>query len=148
MKLRLLAHPKDIQKERKWKLENYDTGFNTSICDNLTNYYNSSYQDKVQEQVTQYNVIGGYIENIPQILITLYLGPMSDHGRKLLMYLPFFGHLLSGGFSLLFIYFESWPAEYLWITNIYVLFGGYSVLQISMYGYIGDVTTHKWAIFR
>ena len=30
------------------------------------------------------------------------------------------------------------------LSNVYVLFGGYSVLQIALYGYIGDVTTNKW----
>ena len=118
-------------------------GFNATICDNLTSYYNSSYEDKVQLQVTEFNVIGGYIENLPQILITLYLGPISDRGRKFLMYLPFLGHFLSGIFLILFVYFESWPAQFLWLSNVYVLFGGYSVLQIAMYGYIGDVTNHK-----
>ena len=32
--------------------------------------------------------------------------------------------------------------QYLWFQSIYTLFGGYSVLQIAMYGYIGDVTTN------
>ena len=118
-------------------------GFNATICDNLTNYFNSSYEDKVQLQVTEFNVIGGYIEHLPQILVTLYLGPISDRGRKILMYLPFLGHFLSGIFTILFVYFESWPAQYLWLSYSYVLFGGYSVLQIAMYGYIGDVTSHK-----
>ena len=89
-------------------------------------------------------MIGSYIENIPQILVTLYMGPFADKGRKPLMYLPFFGHLLSGGFTLIFLYFKTWPAQYLWLTSLYTLFGGYSVLQIAMYGYIGDVTTDKY----
>ena len=117
--------------------------FNETICDNLTNYFNASYEDKVQLKVTEFNIIGGYIENLPQILITLYLGPLSDRGRKFLMYLPFLGHFLSGLFTILFVYFDSWPAEYLWFSYFYVLFGGYSVLQIAMYGYISDVTNNK-----
>merc|ERR1719464_2230925 len=44
---------------------------------------------------------------------------------------------------ILFVYFEQWPAQYLWLSYVYVLFGGYSVLQIALYGYIGDVTTNK-----
>ena len=119
------------------------SGFNATICDNLTNYFNTSYEDKVQLQVTEFNVIGGYIENLPLILITLYLGPISDRGRKFMMYLPFLGHFLSGIFTISFVYFKSWPAEYLWFSYSYVLFGGYSVLQIAMYGYIADVTNHK-----
>ena len=120
---------------------NVNLGYNVSICEDLSNHKNFS--DEVQKQVTQYKVIGSYIENVPQIVLTLYLGPLSDRGRKLLMYIPFLGHLISGGFYLTFIYFNQWPAQYLWIANIYVLFGGYAVLQIAMYGYIGDVTTER-----
>ena len=116
-------------------------GFNQTICQNLTHF--PDYENMVQKQVTQYNVIGGYIENAPSILITILLGPMSDHGRKLLMYLPFFGHVLSGTFYLVFVYFDTWPAQLLWVSSIYNLFGGYVVLQIAMYGYIGDTTTPK-----
>ncbi len=116
-------------------------GYNSSICSNLTSY--DSYENEVQKKVTDFNIIDGYIGSIPSILITLYLGPMSDHGRKLLMYIPFCGHVLSGTFYLLFLYFDQLPAQYLWISNIYYLFGGYTVLQIAMYGYIGDTTTFK-----
>ena len=55
----------------------------------------------------------------------------------------FEGHVLSGGFTLIFLYFKTWPAQLLWLTNLYTFFGGYSVLQIAMYGYIGDTTTVK-----
>ena len=76
--------------------------------------------------------------------ILLFLGPLSDHGRKLLLFLPFVGHLLSGGFMLIFLYFNTWRSQMLWISNIYYLTGGSTVLQIGMYGYIGDVTTAKY----
>ena len=76
--------------------------------------------------------------------ILLFLGPLSDHGRKLLLFLPFVGHLLSGGFMLIFLYFNAWQSQMLWISNIYYLTGGSTVLQIGMYGYIGDVTTAKY----
>ena len=59
------------------------------------------------------------------------------------MYLVFLGHALSGGFALAFIYFKNWPSQYLWVLNIYNIFGGYPVVRIAMYGYIGDVTTNR-----
>ena len=80
-------------------------------------------------------------ENIAPNDFFLLKGPYSDHGRKFMMFLPFVGHIFSGGFSLLFLYFNTWPVQLLWIQNVYILFGGYSVLSIAMYGYIGDVTT-------
>ena len=58
-----------------------EKGFNKTICDNLSNY--SSYEDKVQLQVTEFNIIGGYIDNLPQILVTLYLGKdLLRYGRN------------------------------------------------------------------
>ena len=77
------------------------------------------------------------------IFYLIIIGPLSDHGRKLLMYLVFLGHALSGGFALAFIYFKNWPSQYLWVLNIYNIFGGYPVVRIAMYGYIGDVTTNR-----
>ena len=59
------------------------------------------------------------------------------------MYLVFIGHTISGGFTLVFIYFQTWPSELLWVVNVYNLFGGYPVIRIAMYGYIGDVTTNR-----
>ena len=36
----------------------------------------------------------------------LYLGPWSDQGRKPTLLLPFVGHLMSGIFPVLVVYFE------------------------------------------
>jgi hypothetical protein len=72
------------------------------------------------------------------------VGPWSDRGRKPVMLLPFLGHVISGIFYFAFLYFKSWPAQLLWVTNVYVLFGGYTLLQIAMYGYIGDVTNSRY----
>ena len=48
----------------------------------MSNY--SSYEDKVQLQVTEFNIIGGYIVNLPQILVTLYLGKdLLRYGRNI-----------------------------------------------------------------
>ena len=35
-----------------------------------------------------------------------FLGPMSDNGRKLLMFLPFLGHVFSGAFLLVIKFFS------------------------------------------
>ena len=50
---------------------------------------------------------------------------------------------LSGGYILAFLYFDFLPSEYLWGQYIYTIGGGYTVLQIAMYGYIGDVTKNS-----
>ena len=84
---------------------------------------------------------------IPQSIISLYLGPLSgeislelalflhvylDTGRKPLMVVPFIGHIISGTLMILNIYFEQWDARLLWLSNVYILFGGYTLLNIAM----------------
>ena len=59
------------------------------------------------------------------------------------MLTPFLGHILSGVLILLNIHFSHWDSRFLWLSECYVLFGGYSLLNIAMYGYIGDVTSAK-----
>ena len=66
-----------------------------------------------------------------------------DQGRKPLMLTPFLGHILSGVLILLNIHFTQWDARMLWLSETYVIFGGYTLLSIAMYGYIGDVTSAK-----
>ena len=59
------------------------------------------------------------------------------------MYIPFLGHIFSGSVPLLMLWFTNWPPQVLWMSYVYGFFGGYSVLQIAMYGYIGDITNQK-----
>ena len=49
--------------------------FNSTVCDNLDS--NPAFQDfenQVQQQVAEFNIIGSYIENVPTIFISHYLG--------------------------------------------------------------------------
>jgi len=120
-----------------------DFNYNDTICKNINDPEWEDYQNNVQQQVTEYSIVGTYINGVPPIIIGLYIGPLSDRSRKLLMYIPFLAHLVSNLVPFFVVYFDSWSPKYLWLTNIYVLGGGYSVLSIAMYGYIGDVTNQK-----
>ena len=48
------------------------------------------------------------------------------------MVVPFIGHIISGTLTILNVYFESWDPRLLWLSEIYILFGGYSLLSIAM----------------
>ena len=85
--------------------------YNDTVCSDLSNDRWKDLENKVQEQVTKYQVVDSYLMNAAPILISLYLGPVSDQGRKLLMYIPFSGHLLSGIVPLVFLYFSNWPPQ-------------------------------------
>ncbi len=49
-------------------------GFNDSVCTNITHPEWKHFQDTVQSRVSHYNVVAGYIEHVPPIIISLYLG--------------------------------------------------------------------------
>ena len=85
--------------------------YNDTVCSSLSDDRWKDLENKVQEQVTKYQVVDSYLMNAAPILISLYLGPVSDQGRKLLMYIPFSGHLLSGIVPLVFLYFPNWPPQ-------------------------------------
>merc|ERR1719220_487360 len=84
-----------------------------------------------------------YIDDVPSIIVSLYLGPLSDSGRKPIMLVPFLGHIISGTLMILICLFPNWDARFIWLSESYILFGGYSLLNIAMYGYIGDVSSAK-----
>ena len=69
-------------------------------------------------------------------IIILHLWKLTDSkldkGRKPLMVFPFFGHILSGTLMLLNVYYEDWDARLLWLSNMYIFFGGYTLLSIAM----------------
>ena len=56
----------------------------------------------------------------------------ADKARKPLMVVPFLGHIISGVLMILNVYFENWDPRLLWLSEIYILFGGYSLLSIAM----------------
>ena len=65
-----------------------------------------------------------------EILIYIY----EDFGRKPLMMVPLFGNIISGSLMILNIVFYSWDARLLWLSEVYILCGGYSLLSIAMWG--------------
>ena len=103
-----------------------------------------------------------------QVKKTLYeyvsiFNVFSDSGRKPIMLVPFLGHIISGTLMILICIFPAWDARlifsgkkiktrskkwlyffrYIWLGESYILFGGYSLLNIAMYGYIGREAL-KW----
>ena len=123
------------------------TNFIDEICNDLSSEQNVEYNNQVQAEVNKFKLYGNYIDDVPQMLISLYLGPLSgntqankslqklfrtDFGRKPLMLVPFLGHILSGSLMILNVIYTSWDARLLWLSETYIFFGGYSLLSIAM----------------
>ena len=90
--------------------------------------------DKIQRHVSDINTYADLIENIPNVVFVLFLGPWSDkNGRKVPMMAPLVGHLLSVGLYMANFYFKSWPAEYILLASIPLgLCGGTATLFMAL----------------
>ena len=90
--------------------------------------------DEVQRYVSDLNIYGSLIENLPNVVFVLFLGPWSDkNGRKVPMMAPLVGHLLSVGLYMANFYFKSWPAEYILLASIPLgLCGGTATLLMAL----------------
>ena len=47
------------------------------VCDHITDAVNDKANNDVQAEVNKYKLYANYFVDVPQILISLYLGPLS-----------------------------------------------------------------------
>ena len=143
-----------------------------------------TFEPLIPFQVNIYQMYSRYIDDVPSIIVSLYLGPLSGEidskawdgnlpqipeGSQSCWFL-FWGTSYQVGFSnklsaikkhhlrnshdpylslpqLGCQVFHLWEAfwktqnfqflRFIWLSESYILFGGYSLLNIAMYGYIG-----------
>ena len=88
----------------------------------------------IQRYVSDLNIYASLLENLPNIMFVLFLGPWSDrNGRKLPMMIPIAGVLMSVVLYMVNDFFESWPAEYLLFASIPLgLCGGSATMFMSL----------------
>lgn len=117
--------------------------FNSSVCGSHNHTTETKEDNDIQRYVTNLGMCASLIENIPSVLVVLFLGPWSDkNGRKLPMMFPLIGLVLSISIYMLNYWFESWPAEYILFASIPTgLCGGSASLFMSINSYIADVST-------
>ncbi|EFX69308.1 hypothetical protein DAPPUDRAFT_329228 [Daphnia pulex] len=125
---------------------------NATLCDprSKMNHNNTQLSDRVQGYVSTLNIYTSLIDNIPPILLMLFLLPWSDkHGRKPLMIAPLIGHVLGTLSDMANYYIESLPAEYLLISAVPVgLTGGRGIFFMSLHRYVIDITTTEARTWR
>lgn len=111
-------------------------GLNETECNvhNETQKLLTSHSSDIQRYVSDLNIYGALLENIPNIIFVLFLGPWSDrNGRKLPMMFPLVGHIISVILYLVNYHFQSWPAEYLLFASIPLgLCGGSATIFMSL----------------
>lgn len=117
---------------------------NASECvgsHNHTSEIDSGHSTEIQKYVSNLNIYGSLIENIPSIILVLFIGPWSEkNGRKVPMMSPLVGHILSVSLYILNYYFKSWPAEYILFASIPCgLFGGNATMLMALNRYNNSV---------
>lgn len=124
------------------KVCSVNLGFNASICANLSNH--KAEQEQVQETTATIAMYQSVLSAVPGVIISLFLGPWSDaHGRKPLMILPMVGTILNQGIYVINVYYTGLKAEYILLSSLGSLFGGFTCFLVGIYSYISDVTYLK-----
>lgn len=127
--------------------------FNDTICSDLLSPNNTEYEKQVE--VTALSMLPWKTplgSSIPAIMV-LFLGSYSDRHRKRKPFLlmPLLGELLSTtGFIFCALNLSTWRMEISGIAESLfpALTGGITVMMMSVYSYIADVTTPENRTFR
>lgn len=113
---------------------NFQLNLTDCSTHNHTGESDSDHATEIQKYVSNLNIYGSLIENVPSIIMVLFLGPWSErNGRKLPMIIPLLGHICSVSMYILNYYFTSWPAEYILFASIPLgLCGGTATLLMAL----------------
>jgi PCFT/HCP family folate transporter-like MFS transporter 1/3 len=113
---------------------NFQLNLTDCSTHNHTVESDSDHATEIQKYVSNLNIYGSLIENVPSIIMVLFLGPWSErNGRKLPMIIPLIGHICSVSMYILNYYFTLWPAEYILFASIPLGFcGGTATLLMAL----------------
>ncbi len=132
-------------------------GYDPKLCANLSSHKDE--QVKVQQMTATISMYQSILTAIPAVIASLFLGPWSGinskqsqswdcfillfsdtHGRKPLMLAPMIGTMLSQLMYILNTYFSHWKAEYVLLSAIGSMCGGFTCFLVGIYAYIADKT--------
>ena len=98
-------------------------------------------EEEVQKITATLSMYQNILSAIPAIISGLFLGSWSDtNGRKPLMIVPTFGLFLIQLVYIANTYFSSLKAEFILLSSIGSLFGGFTGFLIGIYSYISDIS--------
>lgn len=94
-------------------------------------------------------VYGQIANQIPSIIASLFLGPLSDRfGRKPFLFLICTGSALQGLLALLIVYFQLNPYYFIIGNFISGATGDFSGLMAVGLSYVADISTERWRGLR
>ena len=126
----------------------------TSRCvykEDVTNYTGdpTAYDEIVIGNATLLFVFRSLAFQIPSIIITMIVGPLSDHyGRRFVLLLVAAGAVLQGLGILMIILYDLDLHYFILFGGIEGLCGGLSAMTMACYSYVSDVSSAKWRTMR
>ena len=124
--------------------------FNVSVCDQLTNETNCDAEEATQKMTSQWMFYETVCHIIPALVLTFVFGSWSDKvSRRIPLFLPMFGSLISSTNYLLNAIFPGGPLWVLLIGQLVLgFFGGNMTGLMGAFSYLVDVCPRKQRTFR
>ncbi|XP_060069060.1 proton-coupled folate transporter-like [Ylistrum balloti] len=116
------------------------------ICDNLSNNTMKEEEYSVQKEASSWIMYYNVAYTIPAVItVTLFLGPWGDRlGRKIPLMLTIIGNLLLTACNLIVTSHTNISIKYILIGKIINgVTGGYIGLMMSVYSYIGHISSAR-----
>ncbi|OWF42188.1 Apoptosis-resistant E3 ubiquitin protein ligase 1 [Mizuhopecten yessoensis] len=118
----------------------------TYICDNLGNNTLKEEGDVVQKEASSWIMYNNVAYTVPAVIsVTLFLGPWGDRlGRKIPMMLTIIGNMLLTVCNLIVSSHTDISIKYILIGKVINgMTGGFIGLMMSVYSYIGHISSSK-----
>ncbi len=125
-------------------LDDYSFHGHNSECSINSTSANGSLQDLVQTQTSNWLIYNRYMALVPEMILVLILGPLSDRiGRNIICLLPIAGHAVHL-FMIIVIMQLKLPVDYIFVAAAVTgLTGGTGAIFMITFVYIADITTHE-----
>lgn len=130
--------------------------FTDEVCDALMNRTTNEYieyEKEVQQLISSIDIWKGVIHTLLPCIIIMFLGSWSDRTgrRKICIFLPIFGELLTSISNIVNVYyFYEIPVHVTIFLEVFFtsVTGGWVTMFLGVFSYISDITEEKNRTFR